>query len=99
MISAGKRWRRYNDGETFISELCCICCHLVALLVNLTIRYCQLNSRKRKSRDSGKDELPFVILSINNRLDANRHFPSGESRFHYCPVTASSIQMSPHSEV
>ena len=60
--------------------------------------YCQLNSRRKDGRDSGK-ESRFVISSINHCLAANRLFPQTESRFHYCSVTASAVQMSPHSEV
>jgi hypothetical protein len=60
--------------------------------------YCQLNSRRNEGRDSGK-ESRFVTSSINHCLDANRLFPQTESRFHYCSVSATALQMSPHSEV
>jgi len=60
--------------------------------------YCQLNSRRNEGRDSGK-ESRFVISSINHCLDASRLFPQTESRFHYCSVSASAVQMSRRSEV
>ncbi len=61
--------------------------------------YCQLNFMKTQDYHLRQDESPFVIWLINNRLDADRLFPSGDPRFHHCSVSASSVQMSSHSEV
>ncbi len=62
---------------------------------NSKIRYC---SRRNRTSDSDKMNPPFVRWLINDRVDANHLFPYGESRFHQCSVTISSVQMSPHSE-
>jgi hypothetical protein len=76
--------------------------HIIVKRVSLGILlpggYCQLNSRRNEGWDSGK-ESRFVTSSINHCLDANRLFPQTESRFHYCSVSTSAVQMSPHSEV
>ncbi|HSP61884.1 MAG TPA: hypothetical protein VLQ90_02780, partial [Pyrinomonadaceae bacterium] len=45
--------------------------------------YCQLNSEETKLATQTKMNPPFVIWLINDRLDANRLFPYGESRLHY----------------
>lgn len=69
------------------------------LKIEAATGYCQLNSRRNKNRDSDKMNRPSVIWSINNPLDADRLFPYGEPRSHHCSVSASSVQMSSHSEV
>ena len=38
-------------------------------------------------------------LLMRSGVDTNYLFPEDESRFHHFPITASSVQMSPHSEV